>query len=93
MRASHEPDYHGRKSPRWKQVRARVLAASDICWLCGRGGADTVDHVIPLSKGGDPLDPSNLRPAHGKRQPWGCPGNFGRQNRPASLQPPTSRPW
>lgn len=34
-----------------------------ICWICGRPGADTRDHVRPISKGGT-NDPSNLRPAH-----------------------------
>jgi 5-methylcytosine-specific restriction endonuclease McrA len=42
---------------------ARILAASDICHICGEPGADGVDHVIALNRGGTE-DPSNLRPAH-----------------------------
>jgi 5-methylcytosine-specific restriction endonuclease McrA len=48
----------------WQKMRKRILHASDICWLCGHPGANSVDHVVPLSKGGARLDPANLRPAH-----------------------------
>lgn len=34
-----------------------------VCWLCGRPGADSADHVTPRSHGGTD-DPNNLRPAH-----------------------------
>lgn len=33
------------------------------CYLCGDEGADTIDHVVPLIKGGS-NDIKNLRPAH-----------------------------
>lgn len=64
------PRSKGRTGRPWRRIRAQVLAESQLCWICGHGAADTVDHVIPLSKGGDPLDPANLRPAHGVN---GCP--------------------
>ncbi|MFF0136755.1 HNH endonuclease [Streptomyces sp. NPDC005227] len=54
----------------FRQLRARLLAASDVCIVCGHGGADTADHVIPVSKGGARLDPDNLAPIHGVA---GCP--------------------
>ena len=48
----------------WASARSRVLRASDgICYLCGREGADEVDHVVPRSRGGS-NDPENLRPVH-----------------------------
>lgn len=56
----------GRTGRPWRRVRAAVLESNDVCWLCGTPGADSVDHVIPLSKGGPELDPANLRPAHGR---------------------------
>jgi 5-methylcytosine-specific restriction endonuclease McrA len=36
-----------------------------ICYLCGMKGADTIDHIVPIVKGGT-NDISNLRPAHEK---------------------------
>jgi 5-methylcytosine-specific restriction endonuclease McrA len=57
--------YDGRTSHKWKKVRAEVLASSDVCWLCSKPGADTVDHVLPLSIYPELAhDISNLRPAH-----------------------------
>ena len=54
------------------------------CWICGRPGATTVDHVVPRSLGGtDTL--GNLRPAHSR-----C--NTVRGNAPAPA-PITSRTW
>lgn len=53
-----------RKRGRPEQRRnKRILAASDVCHLCGHPGADAVDHVEPLALGGTD-DLSNLRPAH-----------------------------
>lgn len=54
----------------FRQMRARLLAASDVCIVCGHGASDTADHVIPVSKGGARLDPDNLAPIHGVA---GCP--------------------
>jgi 5-methylcytosine-specific restriction endonuclease McrA len=46
-----------------QQRNRRILAASDVCHICGDSGADAIDHVIPLARGGSE-DESNLRPAH-----------------------------
>ena len=54
----------------FRQLRARVLAESDVCIVCGHGGADSADHVHPVSKGGARVDPDNLAPIHGVK---GCP--------------------
>lgn len=55
-------------------VRDRVLAEEDICYLCGlpvdkslpRGNpmAPEIDDIIPVSKGGNPIDRNNLRLTH-----------------------------
>lgn len=43
------------------QLKARIEFYGGLCYLCG-AIADTIDHVIPLSKGGTNW-PANLRPA------------------------------
>ena len=49
----------------YRANRAAILEGSPLCWLCGRPGADTADHVVPYFMGGDDgID--NLRPAHAK---------------------------
>lgn len=58
--------YHARMSGSARQRRNRaILAASDVCHICGHPGSDEVDHVKALARGGSE-DPSNLRPAHGQ---------------------------
>lgn len=43
---------------------AVVLAEyGDTCHLCGKPGATTIDHIIPVCLGGD-NSLENLRPAH-----------------------------
>lgn len=39
------------------------LPRGGVCHLCGEPGADTLDHVVPLSRGGS-NGVGNLRPAH-----------------------------
>ena len=54
-------NWNGRKVTRNK---AKVLNTyGDVCHLCNKPGADTADHLIPRSLGGDnSID--NQRPAH-----------------------------
>lgn len=89
---------HSASGGRWVRLRARVLAASDVCWLCGHEGADQVDHVVPIAKGGDKWDIRNMRPAHGTDP---CPVcglrcNQRRNRRPRRVEagePRPSRAW
>jgi 5-methylcytosine-specific restriction endonuclease McrA len=91
----------GRTGHRWRQVRAVVLDLYDSCWLCGLAVdkdldgrlpmGPSVDHVIPLKLGGDPLDVANLRLAH-----TAC--NSARENRsraktPGPIRSRRSRVW
>lgn len=55
----------GRRGRPWRRTRAHVLSRSRMCWWCGHGGANAVDHVVPIVKGGSRTDPANLRPIHG----------------------------
>jgi len=53
---------------RWESIRRRILHRDRfICGLCDdrTRPADTVDHIIPISKGGT-HDDWNLRAAHAK---------------------------
>ena len=77
----------------WKRLRALVLARATVCGICGRPGTatmplSTVDHIVPLSKGGEPFALSNVQAAHAR-----C--NFARRDgRPLKNQPiRTSRDW
>lgn len=79
---------HGRKGHRWRQLRAMVLESSDVCWLCGTPGADTIDHVLPLSIYPELAhDLSNLRPAH---KSCNSSKGAGRNHQPKM---PRSRRW
>lgn len=84
------PDrYHGRTTRSFARLRARVLEASDICWLCGQAGADTVDHVVPLKLAphlGEDID--NLRPAH-----RGCNSSKGARLAEVARPVQLSRRW
>lgn len=76
-RSQFEPTERTR-GERLQKLRQKVFATyGDACWLCGGGEADTIDHLIPLSEGGDDhID--NLRPAHGKKSKH-CVGNYSRK--------------
>ena len=82
-----------RTGRRWREhIVPRVIRRDrGICHLCGQPGADTADHILPVSLGGtDALD--NLAAAHHN------PCNIIRGNRPvdvvraelAQLQPDSS---
>lgn len=55
-------------------ARQRILKTQTICGICGKPVdfayryphplSPTVDHIIPVSKGGHPTDLSNLQLAH-----------------------------
>lgn len=50
-------------SYQYRVNRRALLRNNDVCWLCGQSGADSADHVVPVSLGGsDAME--NLRPAH-----------------------------
>jgi 5-methylcytosine-specific restriction endonuclease McrA len=52
-----------RDQRKYKAQRLKVLNAGGwSCHYCGQD-ADTVDHVIPIVKGGDPMSIENMVPA------------------------------
>lgn len=76
----------------YRRARARLLAASTICWICGQPGADTADHIVPAAHlpPGDERhrDINNLRPAHRS-----CNSRRGTGLPRKQQQLPTSRQW
>jgi 5-methylcytosine-specific restriction endonuclease McrA len=82
----------------WEDTRRRVLRRDlGICWLCGKPGANSVDHVIPRIDGGTHHD-SNLRAAHivcnarkGRRD--GLPERSQRWKEPSPLPAPRPSRW
>lgn len=58
----------------YERNRKKILATQEICGICGKPVdkslkypdpmSPTVDHIIPLAKGGHPADMSNLQLAH-----------------------------
>ena len=54
----------------WRRVKARVIRRDHgICHICGGPGADSADHIIPVSLGGPIYDMDNLRTVHHNVQP------------------------
>ena len=54
------------RQPTLKNAAARkqwLMTTDRICGFCGAPGSDTVDHTIPLARGGTDT-PDNWRPAH-----------------------------
>lgn len=89
-----------RNGSRYRSLCARQRALGLPCWLCGHdirydikgveAGKDpdafTLDHLVPLSRGGSLLDPANARSAHRR-----C--NSARGNRTSIKQARASRRW
>ena len=65
--------FTGQRS-QYQTNRKRILASQDICGICGKPVdkslkyphplSATVDHIIPLDRGGHPSDLANLQLAH-----------------------------
>jgi len=83
------PSNAGRTSRSWRRLRARILSESDICWLCGEAGADTLDHIVPLSIDATLAESAdNVAPAHRS-----CNSRRGNRSATVARPLPTSRRW
>lgn len=85
-------------------LRNRVAAMGLPCHLCckpidyslpaGHPMSYELDEIVPVSKGGDPLDPDNVAPAHRIcNQRKGDGSRTVRSKAASSLPCPTSRDW
>lgn len=73
------PGNRGRGTRYWREHTVPYVLRRDhgLCWICGQPGADSADHVIPHSRGGNDR-PSNLRAIHHNT---GCRANRYRGDR------------
>ena len=70
----YRPDMDGSFKSAYDKNRKRILAEGEVCALCGLPidkklrfpdpMSATVDHIVPVAKGGHPSDPQNLQIAH-----------------------------
>jgi 5-methylcytosine-specific restriction endonuclease McrA len=72
---NRRPDHQGDHRVVYERNRKRILASQSVCGICGQPVdksikdprdpmAPTIDHIIPISRGGHPSDISNLQLAH-----------------------------
>jgi len=71
---NNRPDHQKGHRMEFERNRKKILASENICAICGQEVdtklkyphpmSATVDHIIPVSKGGHPSDLSNLQLAH-----------------------------
>lgn len=72
--ANRRADHIGEQRTAYEKNRKRILATASVCGICGQlldpsykyphPLSITVDHIIPIAKGGHPCDISNLQAAH-----------------------------
>ena len=73
-RQQSRPDQHGWAEATYRKARKKIFATQSVCAICGRPvnfdlkfpdpWSATVDHIIPISKGGNPADIANMQLAH-----------------------------
>lgn len=72
--ARNRPDKDGTHRAAFDKNKKRIYATQTVCALCGRPVdfslkfphpmSATIDHIVPVSKGGHPSDIDNLQLAH-----------------------------
>ena len=68
------PDQSGWAKSSFERARKIIYASQTVCGICGRPvdfdkvfpdpWSPTLDHIVPISKGGAPADLENLQLAH-----------------------------
>lgn len=72
--ARYRPDKDGKAKSSFEKAKKIIFASQSNCAICGRPvnfdkvfpdpWSPTVDHIIPIIKGGDPASLENLQLAH-----------------------------
>ena len=70
----NRPDKDGWAKSAVEKARKIIYSSSSVCAICGRPvdfdrnfpdpWSATLDHIVPIAKGGDPADINNLQLAH-----------------------------
>ncbi len=68
------PDHNGTQRAQFNSNKKKIYATQTVCGICGKRVdfklkfphplSPCIDHIIPVAKGGDPSDISNLQLAH-----------------------------
>lgn len=75
--ATARPDRDGKHRAQFDRNKKKIYSTQTVCGICGKPVdftkryphplSPSIDHIIPVSKGGHPSDISNLQLAH-----WTC---------------------
>ena len=73
-RKRYRPESDGSAKSEWQKNRKIIMAQQDVCAICGRPVnkrikfpdpmSASVDHIIPIAKGGHPTALDNLQLTH-----------------------------
>lgn len=73
-KAAKRPDKFGRQRAQFDSNKAKILATQTVCGICGKPVdksfkfphplSPSIDHIVPVSKGGHPSDIGNLQLTH-----------------------------
>lgn len=74
MAGRNRPDKDGWAKAAYQRAKKIIYASQSVCAICGRPvnfdlvfpdpWSPTLDHIVPIAKGGDPADINNLQLAH-----------------------------
>ena len=74
MGRTFRPDQSGWAKSSFQKAKKIIYASQSVCGICGRPvdfdkkypdpWSPTIDHIIPIAKGGDPSSLENLQLAH-----------------------------
>lgn len=97
------PDREGAHRQLYEKNKQVIYKTEDICWICGQPVdkslkspdpmSKTIDHRIPVSKGGHPSDLDNLRLAHRKCNREKSDKLFYKPAKPKEIKEEVTRDW
>lgn len=106
--AVFRPDRDGSHQTQYKINKKKIMATQSICAICGKPvdrslkypdpWSATVDHIIPVAKGGHPSDIDNLQLAHFrcnrlKSDNLQATSDAKQVNKPSNTDLPLSADW